>query len=68
MQRLPHVDTPTRTLSVRAAAKALGIGRTKLYEMLNEGRLRSFLLGRRRLILQEDLNSLIYSAMDEQQP
>jgi excisionase family DNA binding protein len=41
---------PDRLLSVDEAAIALGIGRTALYYELTAGRLRSFKVGRRRLI------------------
>lgn len=37
-------------LSVEEAAAALRIGRTKVYELLKEGDLRSVTIGRRRLI------------------
>jgi excisionase family DNA binding protein len=39
-----------RLLSIDQAASALGIGRTALYDELTDGRLRSFKVGRRRLI------------------
>ena len=41
---------PDRLLSIDEAAMALGIGRTALYHQLTAGRLRSFKVGRRRLI------------------
>jgi excisionase family DNA binding protein len=43
------------TYSVADAAKASGIGRTVLYEEIKAGRLQARKLGRRTLILAEDL-------------
>jgi excisionase family DNA binding protein len=45
--RPPDVE---RLLSVAEAAKACGVGRTRLYGELEAGRLRSIHVGRRRLI------------------
>jgi len=41
---------PDRLLSIDQAAEALGIGRSRLYDELAAGRLRSVKLGRRRLV------------------
>ncbi len=41
---------PPELLSVEQAARHLGIGRTALYQELTDGSLRSFKVGRRRLI------------------
>ncbi len=38
-------------------ARMIGIGRTRFYELLNAREIPSFTLGRRRLILVEDLHS-----------
>ncbi|MGH1571921.1 excisionase family DNA-binding protein [Methylobacterium sp. P31] len=42
-------------LSVQQAAKSAGVGRTTIYEELARGRLRAKKLGRRTLILADDL-------------
>lgn len=52
-----------RTLSVNAARRELGIGRTKLYQLLQQKTIRSFSLGRRRLVLTEDIDKLIEQAL-----
>lgn len=39
-----------RCLSVDETATALGLGRTKIYELIREGRLKSVKVGRRRLV------------------
>lgn len=41
---------PDRLLSVEEASRALGVGRSALYNELASGRLRSIKVGRRRLI------------------
>ena len=48
--------------TVAAALAATGIGRTKLYEEFKAGRLRSFVLCGRRLILREDLLAWLQTA------
>lgn len=46
----PPAATPDRLLSIDETAAALGLGRTAVYAELTSGRLRSFKVGRRRLI------------------
>lgn len=43
-------DAPDRLLSVREAASLLGIGRSRMYDELLSGRVRSVKVGRRRLV------------------
>ena len=50
--------------TIPAALNAAGVGRTKLYEELKSGRLKSFRLCGRRLILREDLLAWIRAARD----
>jgi excisionase family DNA binding protein len=50
-------------MSVSCAAAALGIGRTKLYELLATGEVRSIRLGRRRLVVKQDLEQLITNGL-----
>lgn len=38
------------TITVAAARQALGIGTTKLYELIKQGKLDTMTIGRRRLI------------------
>lgn len=41
---------PDRLLSIDEAARTLGIGRSRLYDEIGSGRLRSLSVGRRRLV------------------
>jgi excisionase family DNA binding protein len=45
-----HAQAPDRLLSVDEAAAALGIGRSRLYDEIGAGRVRSVRVGRRRLV------------------
>lgn len=45
--------------SVNGAAKALSIGRTTVYELINSGRLETVKLGRRTLIKTASIRALI---------
>lgn len=45
-------------VSIPDAAKALGLGRSKLYELIAEGRLESVTIGRRRLVRTESVRAL----------
>lgn len=46
-------------LSIDEAAKALSIGKTKLYAELKAGNLKAKKFGKRTLILQEDIKQFI---------
>ncbi len=47
--------------SVDEAAEQLGIGRTLVYELIREERLRTVKLGNRRLVARVDLEAFIES-------
>ncbi len=47
------------TCTVPEALRATGLGRTKLYELIGQQSLRTFKVGRRRLIVVQSLLSLI---------
>lgn len=47
------------TITVAGARKALGIGTTKLYELISEGQLRTIKLGRRTLIRTDSIRALV---------
>jgi excisionase family DNA binding protein len=46
-------------LNVDAACTALGIKRTKLYELVAAGRLKSFTIGGRRLFQKSELEAFV---------
>lgn len=50
------------TISITGAAKALGLGRTSIYELIKEGRLETIKIGRRHLVKTESIRRLINGA------
>jgi excisionase family DNA binding protein len=54
-------DSPQRPLCVRVdqALHSLGIGKTKLYELIGAGELETIRIGRRTLVLQASLEDLV---------
>lgn len=50
---------PPIALTVASAVSVLGIGKTKLYELLASGDLEAIRLGRRTLILQVSIEALV---------
>jgi len=46
-------------LSIKDAAKALGLGRTTIYVMIADGRLETFKVGRRTLVRMESIRRVI---------
>jgi excisionase family DNA binding protein len=47
------------TCTIAEACEVTGLGRTKLYELIGDGRLTTTTVGRRRLVLVQSLLSLI---------
>ncbi|MFC8847138.1 MULTISPECIES: excisionase family DNA-binding protein [unclassified Micromonospora] len=52
-------------LRVEEAARALGIGRSLVYELIRSGRLRSFKVGSRRLIPASAIDEAITTLLEE---
>jgi excisionase family DNA binding protein len=50
---IPFLQRPTCT--IREACQAAGLGRTKLYELIKSGTLKTTTIGRRRLVLVPSL-------------
>lgn len=48
----------TLLCSIPDAAKALGVGRSKLYELIGEGRVETVSIGRRRLVRADSIRTL----------
>jgi len=47
------------TSSISETAKALGLGRTSIYALINEGRLETIKIGRRRLVKVDSIRLLL---------
>lgn len=47
------------SLSINDAARAIGIGRTKLYDLINTGALKTVRLGRRTLVSTASIEALV---------
>jgi excisionase family DNA binding protein len=47
------------TISVDEAMSAIGIGKTLLYQLLNDGSLRSIKVGKKRLVIVESIHEWI---------
>ncbi len=54
-----------RVLRVEEAARALGIGRSLVYDLIRSGRLRSFKVGSRRLIPADAIDDVITALTEE---
>lgn len=50
------------TVTVAGAKKAIGIGHTKLYELINDGTLQTVKIGRRTLIRTDSIRALVGQA------
>lgn len=62
----PRPDEPERLLSIEDAAKALGIGRTLAYGLIQSGQLRSIKVGaRRRLVPTSAIAEYARGEVDE---
>ncbi len=49
-------------ISIPEAAKVLGLGRSKAYELISEGRLETVTIGRRRLVRVVSVRALAEAA------
>ncbi len=60
-------DLRPRLVSIAQAADMLGVGRTKLYELLDSGELRAVQIGVRRLVTIASIDGLIERALEADQ-
>lgn len=58
---MQQFDTPKLAYTIAEACHAVGIGRTKLYELIGEGRVETRKIGARTVIPAESLRALIGS-------
>ncbi|MCL4673280.1 MAG: helix-turn-helix domain-containing protein [Sphingomonadaceae bacterium] len=56
---MQQFDTPKLAYTIAEACHAVGIGRTKLYELIGEGRVETRKIGARTVIPAESLRALI---------
>ena len=56
---MTEINGSTLLLTTRQVAGALSIGRTKVYELINAGELRSVRIGGLRRILRSDLEAFV---------
>lgn len=56
-------DQRPRLLGIDAVIRETGLGRTTLYGLMADGRLRSVKVGRRRLVPAEAIDSLVASLL-----
>lgn len=61
MKQTANTQSPQTPLSysIPDAARAIGVGRSTIYQLLNDGRLQSVHVGKRRLILADSLKALV---------
>jgi excisionase family DNA binding protein len=64
MDKNSHYHTEPLAYGIPGATRATGLGRSLLYEEMRAGRLKSFLLGRRRLIDADDLKAWLRAYRD----
>ena len=50
------------TVTVAGAKKALGLGHTKIYELIGENRLKTVKVGRRTLVTTDSIRALVDQA------
>ena len=57
--RQEGADHGAIAVSINDTVKMLGVGRTSIYEMIKDGRLEAFKLGRRTLVKAESIRRLV---------
>ncbi len=65
---MTHIPVHKGALAPADAARRLGIGRTKLYELIGSGTLRSFRIGKARRIRTEDIEALRQTDLSAPKP
>ena len=56
---------PPLAHSINATARLLGVGKTKVYELINRGELRSIHIGKRHLITDGEVRQLLQRLLAE---
>jgi excisionase family DNA binding protein len=60
----PIARATPRLLAIKQAVYELGISRTALYELINDGKLKTVKIGRRRLVPLEAIDELVAGLED----
>ena len=50
---------PPVSVTIDDTSRITGLGRTKIYELISEGRLKTVAIGRRRLVLYNSIETLL---------
>ena len=56
------------TVTIPVAVQISGLGRTKLYELLGQKKIKSITVGRRRLVFYASLKSFLTATLDRSGP
>ena len=59
---MQHQALKPITITVENALRVSGLGRTKLYELINKGTIKTITVGRRRLVVYASLEALASNA------
>ena len=54
-----NVELKPITVTIETALRASGLGRTKLYELIGNGTLKTITIGRRRLVVYSSLEAMV---------
>ena len=58
---LPPIETKPISVTISEACRVSGLGRSSIYELIKQQKLKTTAIGRRRLVLFESLEHLITS-------
>jgi excisionase family DNA binding protein len=59
MHEAKPFPAPRLTLTIREALRATGLGRSTLYKLIDDGKVRRIKVGRRTLVWYDDLQKLV---------
>ncbi len=57
-----HTHDDREAVSIVEAGRITGLSRSTIYELMNEGRLKTIKIGRRRLIIRRSISKLLAGA------
>jgi excisionase family DNA binding protein len=65
MHQAQPFQAPHLTVTIREACRATGIGKTTLYKLIDSGRIRRVKIGKRTLIVFDDLRKLVSAERED---